>query len=176
VLHPESSSVFASERLTYAPLELDEARAQLAGHGSLLPWGSGFPAEGDLNVARWFAQMADEGTPRRPPSIESPWTPWIVMLDGSAIGGVGFHGPPDAEGVVEIGYGIAEPHRGLDYATEAVIAHCTLGFERGARVVIAKTDPANVASHRVLAKAGFVADGPLSPGLTSEHLFALRAG
>ena len=147
----------SSERLTYAPLELAEARAELAGHGALLAWGDGFPAEGDLNVARWFAQMADEGTPRRPPTLEAPWTPWIVLREGLAIGGVGFHGPPDPDGVVEIGYGVAGPHRGHGFATEAVVMHCALGFARGAQKVIAKTHPANTASHRVLEKAGFTA-------------------
>ncbi len=97
------------------------------------------------------------------------------MLEGRAIGGVGFHGPPDSDGVVEIGYGIAEPHRGHDCATEAVIAHCGLAIERGALAVIAKTDPANIASHRVLEKAGFVADRAVSDEALPELRFTRRA-
>ena len=45
------SPILASDRLTYEPLELDEARAELAGHGGSLPWRDGFVADRTLSDA-----------------------------------------------------------------------------------------------------------------------------
>src|SRR5215510_7515752 len=50
---------------------------------------------------------------------------WTVGFDvfhrelGAVIGGCGFKGPPDRDGMVEIAYGIDAAHRGSGYATEA---------------------------------------------------------
>jgi ribosomal-protein-alanine N-acetyltransferase len=64
---------------------------------------------------------------------------------------------PAAGGVVEIGYGLAEPYRGSGYATEAVEAMCEWLFaEAGATVITATGIEAdNPASRRVLEKLGF---------------------
>src|SRR4051812_48536074 len=50
--------------------------------------------------------------------------PWliraVVTLDGTVVGHAGFHGPPDARGMVEIGYEIEPAHRRRGYARAAV--------------------------------------------------------
>jgi RimJ/RimL family protein N-acetyltransferase len=72
------------------------------------------------------------------------------------IGGIGFKGPPDAEGMVEIGYGIVASREGRGYATEAAAAVVDFAFKQPAvRVVRAHTLPQKNASTRVLGKCGF---------------------
>ena len=72
------------------------------------------------------------------------------------VGDVLFKGPPDEEGVVEIGYGIVPSFQGRGYATEAVAA--ILAWARchpEAREVRACCYASNFASRRVLEKSGF---------------------
>ena len=93
-----------------------------------------------------------------------PFTTYLVsrLDDGTVIGDCGFHHPPNEDGMVEIGYGIAESARSHGYATEAVEA--LIGFallQNGVRCVHAETTSGNAASRRVLIKAGMT--------LVSEH-------
>lgn len=76
--------------------------------------------------------------------------------DGLAIGGLGFFGPPDDSGRVEIGYGLVPTARGAGLATEAVIAALRVAAGRSATAVAADTENDNGASQRVLLKAGFI--------------------
>jgi RimJ/RimL family protein N-acetyltransferase len=74
------------------------------------------------------------------------------------IGWGGFKGPP-REGVVEVGYEVAESHRGRGLATEAVAAMLDHAFaEPGVTAAIAHTLPEHNASTRVLEKSGFQHD------------------
>jgi RimJ/RimL family protein N-acetyltransferase len=56
---------------------------------------------------------------------------------------------------VEIGYGVAAEFWGQGVATRAVLAVLDVARENGAVSVVAGTDAANIASQRVLQKAGF---------------------
>ena len=83
----------------------------------------------------------------------------IVRKDGSHIGNLSFKGVPE-NGVVELGYGIAEEYRGFGYATEAVEAILAWAFDQpGVTSVAAETAPDTPASRRVLEKCGFVPAG-----------------
>ncbi len=76
--------------------------------------------------------------------------------DSTAIGTIGFHGPPDARQQVTIGYGLVPHSWGNGYATEAV--HALIEFCRArpdVRSLAADTDHDNRASQRVLMKSGF---------------------
>lgn len=88
--------------------------------------------------------------------------PWSLSFDviervsGASVGGCGFKGPPDADGMVEIAYGTAEEHRGLGYATEMAAALAEFAFASGlVRLVRAHTKPDGAASARVLTRCGF---------------------
>ena len=70
------------------------------------------------------------------------------------IGGLLFKGPPDEGGDVEIGYGIDEAFRRKGYGLEAVKAGIKWAFAQGAEGVIAKVNPGNLASQRLLERAG----------------------
>ena len=85
---------------------------------------------------------------------------WMIELkDGTHVGDLSFKGF-NADGSVEIGYGIKEKHQGQGYATEAVNAAVMWAFEQpGVTRVEAETEPDNSASQRVLEKCGFVPSG-----------------
>jgi RimJ/RimL family protein N-acetyltransferase len=88
-----------------------------------------------------------------------PWTHGFSLADretGIAIGKCGFKGPPAADGVVEIAYGVHPDHQGRGYATEAAEALVSYAFgDSRVRVVRAHTLPEPSASTRVLIKCGF---------------------
>jgi RimJ/RimL family protein N-acetyltransferase len=92
-----------------------------------------------------------------------PWLHGFSIIDratGAVVGSCGFKGPPEADGIVELAYGIHPEHRGRGYATESAVALAEFAFAGGiVRVVHAHTQPGNAASERVLAKAGFACVG-----------------
>ncbi len=110
-----------------------------------------FFVSGDLSAA-WMAQL------RAAPSAD-PWTLGFAVVElasNTVVGTVGFKGPPDADGTVEVAYGIVPACQGQGYATEA--AEAAIAFAQAdARVrrVIAHTLPMASASTRVLTKLGF---------------------
>jgi RimJ/RimL family protein N-acetyltransferase len=76
-----------------------------------------------------------------------------LAATGAAIGGIGFFGPPEY-GTVELGYGIVASMRGRGAATAAVRAALDIARRHGATAAVATTTVGNVASRRVLEKAG----------------------
>ena len=88
------------------------------------------------------------------------WT-WLILDDADRVAGeCGTKAPPDAEGRVEIGYGLAAGSRGRGLGTRAVAALLDELAATGAvREVTAGVHPGNVASRRLLERLGFrVAD------------------
>jgi ribosomal-protein-alanine N-acetyltransferase len=91
---------------------------------------------------------------------------YIVRLGGrgepaTAIGLVGYKGPPNADGVVEVGYGVLEQFRRRGYATEAVAALIQRAFAdpRVTRVA-AETYPELIPSIGVMEINGMRFVGP----------------
>ena len=86
----------------------------------------------------------------------------LVDEDGSVLGR--FNLARIKDGSAELGYRVAERAAGRGAATSAVLELCGLAPSRhGIRTLRAATSHANVASQRVLAKAGFVPVGPADP-------------
>ena len=85
---------------------------------------------------------------------------WMIeRKDGTHVGELSFKGF-NADGMVEIGYGITEEHQGCGYATEAVDAVVSWALKQpGVTRVEAETEPDNRASQRVLEKCGFLPSG-----------------
>jgi RimJ/RimL family protein N-acetyltransferase len=116
------------------------------------------PAERAHVSAAWLAELATAQT-------ADPWQHGFAVVlraSGERIGTAGFKGPPDAEGRVEIAYGIDEAQRGRGYATEAT--HELIAWARAranVRLVRAHTLPEPNASTRVLQKSGFVHAGAI---------------
>ena len=96
---------------------------------------------------------------REDPSVQQ-WIGRTIVLDDDAgrrvIGSVGFHGPPDEDGRVEIGYRVEPEHRRRGVATEAVRALLDWASrEHGISRFRAATAPDNFPSQAVLARFGF---------------------
>lgn len=119
----------------------------------LLAWVETLPPEVRVEISPdWLARLHDEQS-------ADPWTlgfSIVRLADAASVGQCGFKGPPNADGLVEIAYGIDPPHQGRGYATEAATAMTTYAL-RSAQVrrVIAHTLPEQSASTRVLAKSGY---------------------
>jgi len=91
-------------------------------------------------------------------------TVWVVVrrADGTIIGDIGTHGPPDGAGSVEIGYSLAPSARGQGVGTAAVTGLVgRLSAVPGIRQIVANTGADNTPSRRLLERLGFrlAADG-----------------
>lgn len=145
--------------VTLAPLTLEGAQEILEGRRHE-DWTAGYPTPGDLVVAGRIVEGA-----WTPASDTRPWGVWTILVDAVVVGGVGFHSDPDDGGWVEIGYGIAEEHRGQGITTTALRMLLDKAQDGGASGAFATTDPDNVASQRVLQHCGFVRDGEVGEEL-----------
>ena len=140
-----------TERLVLETLTRDEAAAIRAGDRQGRRWAGDYPTDGDIVVAAVIGEAGD--------AYDEEALLGVLQIrlaaTGEAIGGVGFLSAADADGVAEIGYGIAESVRGQGIATEAVAA--VIGWVAGSHVtaIEAFTDPSNLASERVLLRCGF---------------------
>jgi ribosomal-protein-alanine N-acetyltransferase len=86
----------------------------------------------------------------------------LVAEDGSVLGRFNLYDLKD--GSAELGYRVAQHVAGRGVATASVRKLCRLAAVRhGVRKLRAVTSHANVASQKVLAKAGFVPVGPADP-------------
>lgn len=145
-----------SERLTLKPLTLAVAQSLLAGCDQeltrlgIVP-SDNWPTEDTLDVLPVFvSQLERQGTP-------SGFETWMIVekRSGRVIGDIGFHGPPNELGEVEIGFGLVEGERGKGFGSEAL---CTLiGWVRGqecVKLIRANCLLENIPSARILRKVG----------------------
>jgi ribosomal-protein-alanine N-acetyltransferase len=139
----------ATVDLLDAALAGDRALASTLGHTVIPGWAT---FTGALQRTRDALAAA---------SSDTSWRPRLFVAEGppELVGWGGFKGPP-RDGVVELGYEIAEARRERGLATAAVRAMVTEAFaDRRVSEVIAHTLPCRNASNRVLEKAGFGFDG-----------------
>lgn len=92
-----------------------------------------------------------------PACANVPLNTWLVTLGGVVIGECGTVGGLDETGAIEIGYGLAEEHRGRGYGNELVAALSAwlLAHPHVDEVVAREVLADNVASRRALENAGF---------------------
>lgn len=85
---------------------------------------------------------------------------WMICRnDDTHVGDLSFKGL-NADGSVEIGYGILEEYRGCGYATEAVTAAVNWALaQHDVTRVEAEVESDNIASKRVLEKCEFIPSG-----------------
>lgn len=151
--------VLSSTRLLVMPLTLTQLKLQVsdpAGFVTALGFPSRLPDTAPSDLLDALSRMAN--------SIETapeswPWnTNWAIIhrQDQAYIGGIDLHGAPDVDGQVEIGYGLDEACRHHGLMTEALQLMLGWAFSHPeVRVVKAETALTNLASQRVLQRAGF---------------------
>lgn len=90
----------------------------------------------------------------------APWLTRATCLhDGTLIGRIGFHEPPNSDGETEFGYEIDNAFRGRGYAREAVRALLTWGFaDPRLQRAVGCVAPDNAISIHMLSSFGFVFD------------------
>lgn len=121
----------------------------------------------DRDAAEFFLAQAELLGP-----AADGWFGWYgVLRDGERrvlVGSAGYFGPPDVTGIVEIGYSVVESYRGRGVATEMVnaLVERALGTA-GVTAVVAEAHQDNIASHKVLERAGFEETGP---GREPDHV------
>ncbi|MDN4161294.1 GNAT family N-acetyltransferase [Nocardioides abyssi] len=137
-------AVIATERLRLPLWTADDVAAFRS--GARRPgWHADYPRRDDLDaLALWR-----DG---------DPWGPRHVVRGVTALGSIGFFGPPEPAGdgvlEVEVGYGLVAEARGYGFASEALTGLLAETDRQGVRVR-ASVEPTNAASVRVLATCGF---------------------
>ncbi|MDQ2814112.1 MAG: GNAT family N-acetyltransferase [Actinomycetota bacterium] len=131
-------------------------------------WALGYPLPGTRVAAQNLVRQAEaaggDGI--------GQWGMFQIILrdTGQVVGDIGFHGPPDEAGTVEIGYSIVEQYRGRGLVGESAVAICGLAWSRPEVTrIIAQTEEANAASAGVLRHAGF-REGGAADGLRNFAL------
>jgi [ribosomal protein S5]-alanine N-acetyltransferase len=148
-----------TKRLVIKPLSYDELRKHVESPGELAVEMGLIPSQSLIDKETQEAINNDLLPYMTDPNKDSLfYTMWIVIekKTKAIIGGFCFHGEPDDNGEVEIGYGIDIDFRNSGYMTETIdgFVHWIRNNKK-ARVIKAETDPFNISSVRVLEKNGF---------------------
>lgn len=155
---PVPPEVLAGLRVDLRLVTIEQLEARFASDG---PVPLGFSDPSDV--------LAPERAPlkwRVPQVREDPaCNPWLLRLivwreRGEIVGHVGFHAPPDAAGMVEIGYTILETFRRHGFGREAALTMWAFAANHpNVRVLRATVAPDNEPSLRIIEGAGFARVG-----------------
>lgn len=106
-----------------------------------------WPHEDTIDALRGLAEHAE---------LSGKGSFLVVRWDGAVLGDCGWFGPPDEQGLVEIGYGLAASARRQGVGTEAVGRLLAwVGQQPAVRTVTAEVLVGNEPSLRLLARLGF---------------------
>ena len=149
-----------TSRLVLDPIDQATAAAIVTGNLGGLSAGIGWPQDDTISGMRLRSALGGH------PAC------WLIQLHDVVVGELGWKGGPGPDGTAEIGYSLAPSYRGQGIGSEAVDAFTRWALSHGGvRRLVASTDRANIASQRVLEKAGFVVSRT-----DGEHLYWLRDG
>ena len=104
----------------------------------------------------WLWRMRLEQLAKDPSSLGWIARAAVDTTDSEVVGHVGFHGPPDERGMVEVAYAVDPARRRQGYATSMLAT--ALGWAAGSsdvEVVRASISPGNKASLATIAHFGF---------------------
>lgn len=125
-------------------------------------WPALSAALGGVDIADHWMHFPEAMTWMRDYLREHPgeydWWNYLIIhrRDVRLVGACGYKGPPTPEGIVEIGYEIAESYQGQGLATETARALVEHAFAReGVAMIVAHTLAEENASVGVLRKTGF---------------------
>lgn len=115
------------------------------------------PGEYDADASRYFVEQMSKHGER-----VSGWLIYYVVTAAEPatprelVAAIGYFGPPDPHGVVEIGFSVVPTWRGRGVATEGVRALIDRALRHSkVRQIVARTKPENAPSISVLKKSGF---------------------
>jgi RimJ/RimL family protein N-acetyltransferase len=131
----------------------DLATAQALSPVPLSPW---MVSESSVHTWRYRARQAVE----QPEDL--PWITGVLWDDEeqAAVGQSGFHAAPDADGMVEVGYGVDPAYRRRGYARAALeLAIERARAEPSVRTLRATISPDNEASLGLIRQYPFVQNG-----------------
>ncbi|WP_413758406.1 GNAT family N-acetyltransferase [Streptomyces sp. MMBL 11-3] len=169
--HWSNNLVVPAERLTLQGMTPAAAADLRAGGTGGFVWVEGGPFQGTRDAAGMVVKAYEAGVHR------PEWGTFVLVRreDGRALGAMGFHGAPDAEGRAEVGYDLAEAARGNGYASEALralsaraLAHEDLTY------LFATVDRANRPSQGVVSRAGFTKVGTVTGEDGEQYAYELR--
>ena len=151
--------VIRTERLTLLALTEDQLRSYLTGvMGPSSPVGS-ISREVLTPILERAVKMKLEMLPGLVGDDQLWITYWLIRVPPADFGAglIGYKGPPDHVGEVEIGYGIDSAYRSQGYTTEALLGMVEWAFSdpHCQRILAPETLRSNPASNRVLQKGGF---------------------
>ena len=112
----------------------------------------GWPDEELSRLLEWYAPWVAEDSGRL------GYGPWLIVAqpEHSVVGSAGFTGTP-SNGAIELGFGIHPDFRNRGYAAEAARALVDWGLAQpSVERIVARCDPGNAQSIRVLKKIGMI--------------------
>jgi RimJ/RimL family protein N-acetyltransferase len=117
---------------------------------------AGHPLTPFLADEKWLWQIRLDDIAADPRAADWIARAAIAEPGGTVVGHGGFHGPPDADGVVEVAYTVAPEHRLRGYA-RAMLTELLrrADADPGVTAVRASIRPDNVGSKKVIAGFGF---------------------
>lgn len=148
-----SARLIEADRVRLVPLGLADAAAIVHGHRPAgARWADGYPTERTLVTAGLVVTGAgDEGRG------VGPYRSYQIVRreDGVVIGDCGFIGPPDEQGEVHVGCGVADVVHGHRFASEALRALIAWArAQAGVSRILGDAARTNIASLRVFEGAG----------------------
>lgn len=148
-----------TKRLMIKPLTCDELKKHIASHEELAN-GMGLIPSQTLADENTKEAIINDLLPNLEDSNKDPlfYTMWMIIEKNkrAIVGGICFHGEPDKNGEIEIGYGTDYQYRNKGIMTEAIagliqwLKNCS-----GVKKIRAKTEADNISSVRVLEKNHF---------------------
>jgi RimJ/RimL family protein N-acetyltransferase len=103
------------------------------------------------------------------------WGPWVVEEDGAFVGRAGLNTTRVAgEQAVELAWALVGTAHGRGIATEAALAAVAEARALGLAEIVSFTLPENVASRRVMEKAGLSFDRDITHGGLPHVLYRLK--
>ena len=163
-MQTDNDRVVRSDRLEMVLLSPEQMDAVAAGSVDELALALDATISPDwLGEVRWLASLRARQVRERPQ--DAPWLIRAIVRaepgePREAIGYLNFHGAPNDDGRVEVGYTLLAPARGRGYAIEAVRAMFAWAQrEHGVRRFRATVAPDNERSINLIAKLGFAHTG-----------------
>lgn len=134
-----------------------------------------FPFPYSIDNGRFFIKLAAK---------DFPFHILAIDINNQAVGGIGIHPQTDIHCKnAELGYWLAEPFWGQGIITKAIMQMVDYGFKTwDINRIYAKPFGTNIASQKVLEKAGFILEGRFEKSLfkndkyIDELVYAVRRG